>query len=317
MMVFYYRGLLFIINQYFRAQIDNSHMKIRLTTLFLFLYLVSSAQLPNTDLYMLTILNNGEKITMRSPIYLSSFNPDGYNNQPAFINPRELYITTDAYDKDFTDIIKLNIQKEEYYRVTATDSISEYSPTPKAIKSYFSTVRVESDGKTQSLWLYPENHQTYGKRVLKDIGNIGYHCWLSEEEVALFLVDNPMQLAIGNITENTTEIILENIGRCFRQNSDGDLVFIHKVSPESSFIKTLDVETKEVTSITETLPGSEDFELLNDGTFIMGSGSKLYKLNPNKESEWVEVIDLLEFEIMNITRLAFSRNRLVLVDNPK
>ncbi len=292
-------------------------MKLSLTSLFLFLLFVCNAQLPNTDLYMLTILNNGEKITMRNPIYISGFNPDGYNNQPAFINPRELYVTTDMYDEDFTDIIKLDIQNEEYYRITATDSISEYSPTPRAIKSYFSTVRVETDGKTQSLWLYPENHQTYGKRVLKDVGNVGYHCWLSEQDVALFLVDEPMKLAIADIEEDKTRIVIEDIGRCFRQNSDGDLVFIHKESPESSMIKTYDPETDDVTAVIETLPGSEDFELLNDGTYIMGSGSILYKLNPSKDTEWVKVIDLAEFEIMNITRLAFSRNRLVIVDNPK
>ncbi|MFT6337204.1 MAG: hypothetical protein ACJATI_003966 [Halioglobus sp.] len=266
---------------------------------------------------MLTMLNNGEKIYMKDPVYISGFNPNGYNNQPSFINPRELYVTTDMYDKNFTDIVKLDLQNEEYYRVTATDSIAEYSPTPQAIRSYFSTVRVEKDGKTQSLWLYPKNHQSYGKRVLKDIGNVGYHCWLSEEEVALFLVDDPMQLAIGNIKEDVTQIVLENIGRCFRQNSDGDLLFIHKISPEKSYIKSYNAETNDFTSIAETLAGSEDFELLNDGTFIMGSGSQLYKLNPEIDNSWLEVIDLAEFEIMNITRLAASRNRLVLVNNPK
>ncbi len=292
-------------------------MKLSLTVSLLFLFFVANTQLPSTDLYMLTMLNNGEKITMKDPVYISGFNPNGYNNQPSFINPRELYITTDMYDKNFTDIVKLDLQNEEYYRITATDSIAEYSPTPKAVQSYFSAVRVEKDGKTQSLWLYPENHQTYGKRVLNDIGNVGYHCWLSEDVVALFLVDEPMQLAIGNIKEDVTQIVLENIGRCFRQNSEGNLLFIHKVTPEISYIKSFDIETNKIASITETLIGSEDFELLNDGTFIMGSGSKLYKLNPEQDTSWQEVIDLADFEIMNITRLAASRNRLVLVNSPK
>ena len=292
-------------------------MKFSLTVSLLFLFYVANAQLPSTDLYMLTMLNNGEKLSIKDPVYISGFNPDGYNNQPSFITPSELYVTTDMYDKNFTDIVKLDLQNEEYYRVTATDSISEYSPTPKAIRSYFSAVRVEKDGKTQSLWLYPENHQTYGKRVLKDIGNVGYHCWLSEVEVALFLVDDPMQLAIGNIKEDITQIVLENIGRCFRQNSDGNLVFIHKITPDLSYIKSYDPEFNNVISIAEALAGSEDFELLNDGTFIMGNGSKLYQLNPEKDETWQEIIDLAEFEIMNITRLATSRNRLVLVNNPK
>ncbi len=292
-------------------------MKLILSTSFLFVVLISSAQLPNTDLYMLTLLNNGEKITMTEPVYISGFHPDGYNNQPYFVNPRELYITTNMYDEQFTDFVRLDLQNEEYYRVTATDSISEFSPTPKAPDAYFSAVRIEKDGKSQSLWLYPENHQSYGKRVLTDLNNIGYHCWLSEEEVALFLVDDPMQLAIGNITDNSSKVVLENIGRCFRQNSDGDLIFIHKTSPETGYIKSYDVESNKATIIANALDGSEDFELLNDGTFIMAKDSKLYALHPLKNKSWVQVADLAEFDIMNITRLAVSRNRLVIVDNPK
>jgi len=292
-------------------------MKISISISFLFVAIIASAQLPNTDLYMLTMLNNGEKITMKDPVYISGFNPDGYNNQPYFINPRELYATTNMYDDQFTDFVRLDLQNEEYYRITATDSISEFSPTPKAPDSYFSAVRIEKDGKTQSLWLYPENHQTYGKRVLTDLNNIGYHCWLSEEEVALFLVDDPMKLAIGNITENTSRIVLENVGRCFRQDPDGNLIFVHQTSPETGYIKSYDAETNEAIILANTLDGSQDFELLNDGTFIMAKESKLYMLHPEKHKSWIEIIDLAEFDIMNITRLAVSRNRLVIVDNPK
>lgn len=292
-------------------------MKYSFTISFLFVIIMVQAQLPNTDLYMLTMLNNGEKITMKDPVYISGFNPEGYNNQPSFINPRELYVTTNLYDADFTDFVRLDLQNEEYYRVTATDSISEFSPTPKAPNAYFSAVRIEKDGKTQSLWLYPENHQSYGKRVLTDVGNVGYHCWLSEKEVALFLVDEPMQLAIGNIEEDNTQIVLENIGRCFHQDSDGNLLFIHKTSTETAYIKSYNIESNQATIIANTLDGSEDFELLNDGTFIMAKGSKLYQMHPDKNKSWVEIMDLAEFGISNISRLAASRNRLVIVDNPK
>jgi len=261
--------------------------------------------------------NNGQKITVTEPLYLSGFNPDGYNNQPYFINPNQLYITSDMYDETFTDVVKLDLRRQEYFRVTATDSISEYSPTPRAIRGFFSTVRVEKDLSTQSLWLYPKDHQSYGRRVLSDIGTVGYHCWLSEEEVALFLVGTPMKLAIGNITENTTKTVLENIGRCFRQQSDGSLLFVHKVTEESWYLKSYDPEANEIDIVTRTRPGSEDFELLKDGKIIMGEGSKLYTINPLTDEYWAELTDLAEFGITNISRLAESRNQLIIVDNPK
>jgi Fe-S cluster biosynthesis and repair protein YggX len=292
---------------------------MRILTLLLFILCFGevSAQLPNTDLYMFTLLNNGDKISLKDPVYLSGFNPDGYNNQPYFINPSEVYITSNYYNKDFTDFMKLDIQNEEFYRITATDSISEYSPTPKAISGYFSAVRVEKDGATQSFWLYPNDHLNYGKRIFKDISNIGYHCWLSENEIAMFLVSTPMKLAIGNLETGAVSNILDDIGRCFQQNADGDLLFVHKVSEDTWYIKSYNVDERRAKTIIQTRPNSEDFVLLPDGTIIMAEGSKIFSIQPESDTFWNEVIDVAELDITDISRIAVSRNRLILVNTKK
>ena len=290
-------------------------MRIRLLFFFALGCSILSAQLPNTDLYMFTLLNNGVKINLNNPLYLSGFNPDGYNNQPYFINPREVYITSNFYDKDFTDFMKLDIVDNVYYRVTATDSISEYSPTPRALSGYFSAVRVEKDGTTQSLWLYPNDHSNYGKRIFPDVSNVGYHCWLSETDVALFLVDtSAMKFAIGNLESEKVSTILEDIGRCFSQNADGNLLFVHKVTDDNWYIKSYNIEDKKATIITQTRPKSEDFAVLSDGTILMAEGSKIYSIHPERDEYWNEIADLAEFDITNISRLAVSRNRLILVN---
>ena len=95
------------------------------------------------------------------------------------------------------------------------------------------------------------------------------------------------------------------------------LIFVHKTSPETWYIKSLDPESNRITMITQTVTGSEDFELLSDGTYIMGKGSTLYFINPSRNDTWTEIVDLTEYGIMNINRLATSRNRLILVNNPK
>lgn len=289
-------------------------MRIRMMFCFVICFGALTAQLPKTDLYMFTLLNNGDKVTLKDPLYISGFNPEGYNNQPKFINPSELYITSNHYDRDFTDFMKLDILNNEYYRITATDSVSEYSPTPKAPNENFSAVRVEKDGVTQSLWLYPNDHSSAGKRIFEDISNIGYHCWLSEEYVAFFLVSTPMKLAIGNLESGTVSNVLEDIGRCFQQNSDGNLMFVHKVTEDDWYIKSYSIEERRASIITQTRPNSEDFALLSDGTIIMGEGSKLFSIHPERDEYWKEIIDLSELDILNISRLAVSRNRLVLVN---
>ena len=289
-------------------------MRIWMMFFFLICFGALSAQLPKTDLYMFTFLNNGEKITLKDPLYLSGFNPDGYNNQPYFINPSELYITSNFYDKDFTDFMKLDILNDEYYRITATDSISEYSPTAKALNGYFSAVRVEKDGTTQSLWLYPNDHSNAGKRIFEEVDNVGYHCWLSEEDIALFLVSTPMKLAIGNLETGNVTNVLEDIGRCFQQNSNGDLMFVHKVAEDDWYIKSYNIEERKASIVTKTRPKSEDFAMLSDGTIIMAEGSKLFSIHPERDEYWKEIIDVSEFDILNISRLAVSRNRLIVVN---
>ncbi|MDF1696730.1 MAG: hypothetical protein P1U56_12890 [Saprospiraceae bacterium] len=274
-----------------------------------------NAQLPKTDLYMFTLLDNGERISLKDPVYLSGFNPDGYNNQPSFINPGEVYVTTNLYDKNFTDFVKLDLVNDTYYRVTATDSISEFSPTPKAKSGYFSSVRIEKDGQTQSLWLYPDDHSNWGKRIFKDTDNIGYHCWLSENDIALFLVSNPMKLAIGDVESGSISNVLDNIGRCFQQNSEGELLFVHKISEETWYIKSYNIEDRTARIITQTRPGSEDFVLLSNGTILMAEGSKLFSLRPEVDTFWNEIEDLSDYGILNINRLASSRNRLILVNS--
>ena len=275
----------------------------------------STAQLPSIELYMFNILNNGKTISLKNPTYLSDFNPNGYNNQPSFMNPRDVIITSNVYDKDFTDFIKLDLSAEKYYRITATDSISEYSPTVDAPDRSFSAVRVEKDGVTQSLWLYPDNHNGYGQRVLSDIGNVGYHLWLNTTEVALFLVDNPMKMALADIETGEVNIIGENIGRCFKKGGLNEFYYVEKSDADWS-IKKYNTATSQSMAVIKTLAQSEDYDILNDGTFIMGQGSKLYKFHPEKDKSWIEVGDLSEYGISEISRITSSRNKLILVNNP-
>lgn len=291
--------------------------KIRnILSLLLLMGFVGSAagQLPETDAYLFTFFNNGVKVSLNSPRYISGMNPSGYNNQPAFNGPNELYLTTDLYDETFTELIKLDLLGQEYTRVTATDSISEYSPNPRAPNDMLSCIRVERDGKTQSLYQYPLDHSNAGSRLLKNMDNIGYHYWLSDTEVALFLVTDPVSLVIADIETGTVRLVSENVGRCLKQDSDGNLLYVHKVRTDLWYIKSYDLEQQASVILVKTLPDSEDFELLPDGTLLMGSGSVLKSINPSIDEYWKEAADLYDLGITKITRLAASRNNLVIVN---
>ncbi len=67
-------------------------------------------------------------------------------------------------------------------------------------------------------------------------------------------------------------------------------------------------------TIIKTLPGAEDFTILSNGTILMGKGSRIYKYHPNKDADWVEMVDLKSIGIYNVTRIDARGDKLVLVD---
>jgi hypothetical protein len=257
------------------------------------------------------------EFALDNPTYLTYFNPTGYNNQPMFVNDDELFIATRYPNQDQTDIYLLNLRRKTKSQVTETAE-SEFSPTLMPDLFSFSAVRVEENGN-QRLWQFPTDRLDNGKPVFKYIDNIGYHHWINSRRVALFLVgQNTNKLAIADVSTDQTRDVVSNIGRCFKtMPRTGNLLFVHKVSPRTWYIKQINAydEYAKGEIVAQTLPGSEDFLVLDDGTFIMGNGSKLFKFHPSYDNDkgWQEIADLKYYGIRNITRLALSSNNKIAV----
>jgi len=274
---------------------------------------ITAQDLPTCNLYFFTITEKETGYNIRYPKFLTVFNKDGYNNQPSFISDFDLYLTSDYGDNGSTEVVQLNLFENKLTRITSTTQ-SEYSPT-QVNKNYFSTVRVENDGTTQSLILYPKNMDASPKRFLPEIDNIGYHTWISDSEVAMLLVDETQGnvLALANVFEDNVNQIMSNIGRTLKFDGSHKLFFVHK-AVDKWFIKELNVETRKVRTIVETIDGVEDFELLRNGTFVAGKASKLYYYNKGTAG-WTVMSDLEDYGINSISRIAVRKNKLILVDN--
>jgi hypothetical protein len=287
-----------------------------ISLLFLAAVLVQSAfaQLPATDLFMIHFSNVDTQFSLKKVSYLSAFNPLGYNNQPKFIGLNELYLSSDTYSLGKSEVIKLDLFSETLERMTMSKE-SDFSPSPLPNGDGLSTVRIEQDGVTQTLWAYNDQSFTTGARLFENISTIGYYNWLSEVDIAMFLLPDPFTLYIGNINTGISKPIIENIGRCLKQDDDGKLLFTHVINKELRYIKSYDLESDKTEVICQALVGSEDFEIINNGALIMANNSKLYYFDPAISSSWTEVLDLSEFGISDISRLAYSGGRLVLVSN--
>lgn len=291
--------------------------KILILLTCIFCWKMANAQLPNTNIYLFKMTQFGDSLFLfKNPQLLTGFNSNGYNNQPAFFSNDELYFSMGSTsDAIATNIVALDLKNKVKTQITQSED-REYSPTPMLEKFYFSCVRQEADGKnTQRLWFFPTDRSSNGKPLLTNQTGVGYHCWLKNEMVALFIVGDPHKLAIADTRDQSVKTITSNIGRCFQRLSNGNLAYIYKATATNWTIKELDVNTLRSSTIVTALPESEDFVVLPDNTFLMARGSQLFKYKKGWDTQWHKVGDFSKLGIKNITRMALSTDgKLAIVD---
>lgn len=280
----------------------------------------AAQRLDHTDLLLFQMQMGADSAWQTAaPRFLTSFNPQGYNNQPSFFSGSELYLTVQTPgDTTQTDIYSLDLALKIQNRVTATAATAEYSPTLMPGGRRFSAVRVEEDGN-QRLWSFPIDRSDNGRPEFPGILNVGYHCWLRDTLAALFIVgDDGAPHILGTVGTRGQKFqrIASNIGRCLLALPDGRLAFVTKTTDKTWFLKTWNLQ-KPIPEIVVIMPsGSEDFAVMPDGAFICGSKSKLYQFKPGKNTDWKEIADLSKYGVRNITRLAASKDgKLVAVVN--
>ena len=242
--------------------------------------------------------------------FLTAFNPKGYNNQPSFFGPNEIYLTAQtADDTTQTDIWSLDLGSKTRTRVTATTATAEYSPTPMPGGKRWSGVRVEEDG-TQRLWSFPLDRSDNGRPEFPRLLNVGYHCWLRDTLAAFFIVGEnnaPHVLQLVGTKAQRPQRIASNIGRCLLKTPAGHLAFVQKATEQTWFLKTYDLKKQAADMVVKMPDKSEDFAVLPDGTYLTGVGSRLFQYHPRRDADWREIQNLGKYGVKTITRLAVSK----------
>ncbi len=283
---------------------------------FFWLFTISTltAQLPNTEVWLFSYrMENANDLTIYHPRLLTWENRGGYNNQPHFIN-NEVYITR-SFGNNQTDIVSYNLSKNTKSRVT-NSSLSEYSPTLHPDKKHFSVVRVE-ENNDQRLWLMPLDRSDQGEVVAPEITNVGYHCWLNKNEVALFLVDESSghEIVIYNTSSKTKKSIATNVGRTMKRMPNGDLLFIRKGNYGKWFFKRYMMANNRSATMGEIPEGSEDFDVLPDGDIIQIRKDGIFVYRTGSDRGWKKIGTIPAFLRGKITRVATDDRRLALVVN--
>ncbi len=264
---------------------------------------------PGTDIYLVSLeeTDAGGVMTGR-PRNITS--RPGYDNQPSFRQDGKAILYTCALGDGQTDIYAFDLFTNKSEPLTRTLE-SEYSPTPTPDGQHFSVIRVELDTSlVQRLWQFPFSGEE-PSLLIKNINPVGYHAWADAKRLILFVLGQPPTLQIAQVKKGSAKAktIVSNGGRSLHKIPGREAFsFVHKVSDDEWWIKSVEAKSLKIEPLVKTLPKSEDYAWTPNGKIIMGQGSKLYYCDPNESDGFTEIADFERGGLKNISRLAVSPN---------
>jgi dipeptidyl aminopeptidase/acylaminoacyl peptidase len=269
----------------------------------------------NPEIYLLPLSVHGASITVGQAVNVT--NRAGYDNQPSFTSDgRALYYTSTRADEQ-ADIYRYDIGAGTTARVTRTAPESEYSATQVPRLKSFSVIRVEKDS-AQRLWMLPPDGND-GRPVFAGIKPVGYHTWIDENRLALFVLGSPNALVLADRRTGRGDTLARDIGRSLvtLPNGGGFSFLAHRGREWVLTVVRLTRAGRVVyINPLATMPPGMDYIAWVGGTAIGGTGSKLMAWTPG--GTWREVADLGDQQLSRISRIAVSPDwkRIALVAEP-
>ena len=285
-------------------------MKTIIAFAFQLCSLVGFAQ-TGSEILLFDLSIKKDKLVLSNPKNIT--NHVGYDNQPSFHADQPLIFYSSFNPDGRSDIKSYDYKRDETRSVTQTTE-REYSPTLTPDKQFVSCIIQRDDG-AQNLGKYPVGGGQ--PTVLIDNLIVGYHAWIDQDRLLLFVLGEPQTLHLYNVKTKEDKVIAEKIGRSLHKiPNQNAMSFVHKISDSEWIIKRWDAATSEITTIAKTLPGREDLCWTPQGRIIMSDGTRIYSIDPLNEKEWSEVsIKFGGEQLKGVTRLSLNSkgNRLAVV----
>lgn len=259
----------------------------------------SAAGMPaGTDVWLLRLEEADGRLTAVQPRNFTS--RPGYDNQPHFTPGGELLFVQQEGER--TDLWRWDPETDLKHRVTFTPDESEYSPTPvPGGDGAVSYIKVEPDS-TQRLWRISADGQD-ASVLLPDLAPAGYHAWIDEGRVAVYVLGSPPTLRLVDVSTGEARTVAEEIGRSpqavpgraavsFTRTDENDQigVFIYDAATDA---------TEQVAVLPE---GAEYHTWTPDGILLTGSVGRIAAW---VNGAWADVGSFPHLE-QHFTRLAVS-----------
>lgn len=255
-----------------------------------------------SEIYLLNIQRDKQgTLTLTNPQNIT--NHVGYDNQPAFDSGGKLYYSS-FNDDGRSDIRVFHIKKKTTSSLTTTNE-REYSPTLTPDKKFISCI-IQRDNGAQDLGKYPINGGP--ATILIDDLIVGYHAWIDEERVLIFVLGDPNTLQVYNVKTKEKKIIAERVGRSLHKiPNQNAMSFVQKIADDNWQIMRWDIQSGAMTNLGKTLPGREDMAWTPDGIIFMSDGQGIFQFDTTSpEPRWNNVEILYTNFSKSISRLAVS-----------
>ena len=273
---------------------------MRLTAVFMLAGATSAWAQGGSEIYLVELRPANGQIAVGQPINIT--NRKGYDNQPAFSRDGKSVFYTMIDSTGQADIYRFDVAARTTTRVTSTPE-SEYSPTPLR-DGGISVVRVERDS-TQRLWKFRKDEAAV---LLPNVKPVGYHAWIDDDWLALFVLGNPNTFRIAKVGSDTAAIAAYNIGRAIqRVPGKRDITFVQRGADSLMHMRVFHAANGRIDDVATLPPGGEYHVHLSSGSILATAGTKLFL---RSGTEWREIAD---FQTLGrASRIALSPNEKLL-----
>lgn len=263
----------------------------------------AAAQAPGTDIFLVP-LNRSLAGLVAGPARNVTNRP-GYDNQPFFAPDGRRLFFTSIREGAQADIYSLDLASLAITRFTSTPE-SEYSPTVMPGGRELAVIRVELDS-TQRLWAFPLAGGA-PRLLLADVKPVGYQAWIDSTTVGLFVLGTPPSLQVADLATGRARRLLDGIGRSLTATPGTRRLTVTR-QQEDRLSWLMEVDPAEPGSIGPLVPMPHQAEYVAwhpDGSLLTVEGTRLLRLRPGVEREWVPVADLATPGMGVLSRLAVS-----------
>ncbi|MGE0040441.1 MAG: TolB family protein [Vicinamibacterales bacterium] len=257
---------------------------------------------PGTDIWLVPMPEGVGSLASTAPAPLAV--RPGYDNQPSFSPDGARVYFTSSVDGAGTDAWEFTRATGRLRPLWDTPD-SEYSPTP-APGGALSVIRVEADG-TQRLWRYPLDGGE-PRLILPDIKPVGYHAWVGDDHLALFVLGDPNSLQVARVSTGQGAVVARGVGRSLHRVPGTRLVSFIAEHDGAPWLSTVDVDSLTVTPLVQAVDGSQnhDYDWLPDGSGVLMSAGTRVHFWRRGQAAWTPAFDGASRGLGALSRLAVS-----------